>query len=88
MKIKAPPGKPLPPQFKELMQVEFHREFTRKERLQILCGYTADIKMGVACQHNPGAIAPKMDITLTPALRKKPSFWSRLFKRHATNPKP
>lgn len=68
MKLKHPPGKPLPPKFTTGIECDFVRAFTWKERFQILVGYTAMIRLRIATQHSPGQFQPFMDLTLTETL--------------------
>lgn len=49
-----PKGRVLPPSYKFLITENFFRYFTWKERLQILIGYRALIKLQMCVEHSPG----------------------------------
>lgn len=72
MKTKPPIGRVLEPEPKWVVEFSFRRSFTWKERLKIFLGYTADISIAMATQHNCGKFTPKMILEVTPALRLKP----------------
>lgn len=51
-------GKPLPTVYRHVLNTEWCRAFSWKERLGVLFGGNLVVAIGVACQHNPGAIQP------------------------------
>lgn len=71
MKIKPPPGRVIAPEPKFVLDLAFHRKLTWKERFQIIIGYNLDMRLAIACQHSPGTITPKMELTTTPAIINK-----------------
>lgn len=52
----------LPPVWKKLVQCEWFRRFTWKERLQIFFGYRVRLTMKMATEHSPGRY--QADLTL------------------------
>jgi len=68
---KKPIGRVMPPQFKNVLDIGFHRQFTMCERIKILLGFNVNITMAVACEHSPGKFQPVMDLSLTPAIKPK-----------------
>lgn len=80
MKYK-PNNRPVPPAWKFKIETDFHRQFTTKERLKILLGFNANIRMAIATEHHCGRMTPAMVLELTPAVKPRPSFLSRLFNR-------
>lgn len=48
----------LPTKFTGRMCVDWHRRFTLKERLKILCGYNMVVAFRVVTQHTPGKFHP------------------------------
>lgn len=65
MKLKHPPGKPIPPKFKTGIECDFARAFSWRERLKILCGFTAIIRVRIPTEFHPGRFAPVMELNLT-----------------------
>ncbi len=63
-----PPGRVLPPNFKHLMEVTFHRRFTWKERMKIALGYAIQVDMIVRTEHHTGKFSPAMTVTTTPEI--------------------
>jgi hypothetical protein len=66
--FKLPVGTPVPTKFTQLISVDWQQNFTWKQRLQILFGYGAIIRVRIACQHCAGRIVPKIELTTTPEL--------------------
>lgn len=50
--------KPIPVQFKQTIQVDWYRKFTRWERIKIMFGYNFVVKLRMFVQHAPGHIQP------------------------------
>ncbi len=81
MKTKPPAGRPLPPQWRNVIELEFHRQLTGKERLKLFLGFNLDIKLKIATQHHPGHFNPAMELFVTPAVKPKRPWYGRMFKR-------
>lgn len=72
MKLRKPLGVILPPTLKTGIECDFARAFTWKERVKILIGYTAVIKLRIRTQCSPGSFVPEMDITFTDSKLPQP----------------
>lgn len=48
----------LPAKFSRVLEVDWFRRWTLKERLQILVGYNVAVCIRIACRHSAGAIRP------------------------------
>lgn len=51
-----PLGKALPPAFRHVIQFDWNRTFTWKERLQIVFGYSFNVLIRVPTLHKPGEL--------------------------------
>lgn len=80
MKFK-PKDRTLPPRWKFRIDADFHRAFTRMERVKILLGFNASIGVSIATEHHSGKFSPMMELALTAAIKPRPSFLSRLLNR-------
>ena len=67
-----PAGKPLPPKYKNIIDIGVHRQFTMMERIKILIGYTAVIDVKIFCEHSTGKFEPIISLRTSNELLKKP----------------
>lgn len=58
MSKNLPEGKPLPPNFRHKYTFDWHRRFTKLERLKILFGYQFKVTTEVYCVNSPGILQP------------------------------
>lgn len=59
----------LPPGFRFLIEFDFDRRLTWKERWQILFGYGLKIQIKAAAEHSTGKFTPKMVLSTTMELK-------------------
>jgi hypothetical protein len=57
-------GRVLPPQFKHILDLQFHRKLSRKERLKLVAGYELKLSLAVACEHKPGKFQPVLNLEI------------------------
>lgn len=60
--------KTLPPKFKNIIELEFKRKLTVKERIKIAGGYNLILRLKVMTEHKPGNIQPSLDLVTTEKL--------------------
>jgi hypothetical protein len=65
LKTKAH-GKPVKPPFRHVIQTDWHRTFSWKERLQILLGYSLEVAVRIPTLHRPGELGVLMMAQTTP----------------------
>lgn len=82
MKNKPPVGRILPPKFKHVMEVAFHRRLTLKERLQIAVGYNLILQFSARIEYSPGKWEPTASLITSPVLHaeEKPNCLRRLLR--------
>ena len=73
MKFK-PTDKPLPPNWKYQIEMDFFRRPTWKERFQIAIGMCFRMTLKIASEHNPGKFQPTMDHKITKDIEAKPEL--------------
>lgn len=52
------PERPIPMKFSRLIEVDWFRTFTFRERLRLLLGYNVAVCIRIACRHSAGDIRP------------------------------
>lgn len=50
------PGRPLKPSFRHVIEFDWNRTFSWKERLQILLGYSFNVMIRIPTLHKPGEL--------------------------------
>jgi len=61
--------RPLPPQHKHLLKIDWFRSFTLRERLKILLGHNLNVLIRIKTAHHPGAHEPTIAAEVTPHLK-------------------
>ena len=57
--------RPVPPVWKKLTHMDWHRQFTWKQRIQVFFGYAVRVEVEMLSIHDPGKSAAKLTITTT-----------------------
>ena len=60
------PGKPVPPQYKHVINLEWHRRFPWRERLLIFIGGSLVVKSRILTVNSPGQFHGDFSGTVTP----------------------
>jgi hypothetical protein len=58
-------GREMPPAYKHVLELSFHRKLSRKERLKLVAGFDLKLSLAIACEHKPGKFHPKLELELT-----------------------
>lgn len=68
----------MPTRFQGVISVDWHREFTRMERLKIALGFNLAVAVRIVTQHSPGKYNPVIVAETTRSLTASDSVRDRL----------
>lgn len=57
--------RPMPPEYRQQLDIDWHRNFTWLERLQIFFGYAITCRLTLYTEHKPGKWHPIPEVTVT-----------------------
>ena len=69
---EKPAGRPLPPQFKHVIEFSWLRKFNLRERFWILIGCPMRIDLNMLTEHSPGKSSPNLSVKLAPTTSPPP----------------